>query len=32
MQAPVLARLKILSGMDIAESRLPQDGRIKRNY
>jgi type IV pilus assembly protein PilB len=30
MQAPVLARLKILSGMDIAERRLPQDGRIKR--
>jgi type IV pilus assembly protein PilB len=30
MQAPVLARLKILSGMDIAEKRLPQDGRIKR--
>jgi type IV pilus assembly protein PilB len=30
MQAPVLARLKILSGMDIGERRLPQDGRIKR--
>jgi type IV pilus assembly protein PilB len=30
MQAPVIARLKILSGMDIAEKRLPQDGRIKR--
>ena len=30
MQAPVIARLKILSGMDIAERRLPQDGRIKR--
>lgn len=30
MQAPLLARLKILSGMDIAERRLPQDGRIKR--
>jgi type IV pilus assembly protein PilB len=29
MQAPVTARLKILSGMDIAEKRLPQDGRIK---
>jgi type IV pilus assembly protein PilB len=29
MQAPVLARLKIMSGMDIAEKRLPQDGRIK---
>lgn len=31
MQAPLVTRLKILSGMDIAEKRLPQDGRIKRN-
>ena len=30
MQPPLIARLKILSGMDIAEKRLPQDGRIKR--
>ena len=30
MQSAMLARLKILSGMDIAEKRLPQDGRIKR--
>jgi len=30
MQAPVMARLKIMSGMDIAERRLPQDGRIKK--
>ncbi|MEN8127103.1 MAG: GspE/PulE family protein [Planctomycetota bacterium] len=30
MQAPLLARIKILSGMDIGERRLPQDGRIKR--
>jgi len=30
MQAPVIARVKILSGMDIGERRLPQDGRIKR--
>ncbi|MEI7767594.1 MAG: GspE/PulE family protein, partial [Phycisphaerae bacterium] len=29
MQGPVLARIKIMSGMDIAEKRLPQDGRIK---
>jgi type IV pilus assembly protein PilB len=29
MQGPVLTRLKILSGIDIAEKRLPQDGRIK---
>ena len=26
---PVLSRVKILSNMDIAEKRLPQDGRIK---
>ncbi|OQY06973.1 MAG: hypothetical protein B6I25_02805 [Planctomycetales bacterium 4572_13] len=34
MQAAVLARIKILSEMDIAERRLPQDGRfrIKRGY
>lgn len=31
MQAPVLARIKIMSGMDIGERRLPQDGRIKRS-
>ncbi len=30
MQAPLIARMKILAGMDIAEKRLPQDGRIKR--
>jgi len=30
MQAPMITRLKILAGMDIAEKRLPQDGRIKR--
>lgn len=30
MQAPLVTRFKILSGMDIAEKRLPQDGRIKR--
>ncbi len=30
MQAAMTTRLKILSGMDIAEKRLPQDGRIKR--
>jgi len=29
--APLVTRFKILSGMDIAEKRLPQDGRIKRN-
>ncbi len=31
MQAPLLARVKIMSGMDIGERRLPQDGRIKRH-
>jgi len=30
LQAPLITRFKILSGMDIAEKRLPQDGRIKR--
>ena len=29
MQAPVITRLKILAGLDIAERRVPQDGRIK---
>lgn len=29
MQGPVIARLKIISGIDIAEKRVPQDGRIK---
>ena len=31
MQAPIIARIKILAGMDITERRLPQDGRIKRH-
>jgi type IV pilus assembly protein PilB len=31
MQGAVTARLKIMSGIDIAERRLPQDGRIKLN-
>lgn len=30
MQQPLIARFKILSMMDIAERRIPQDGRIKR--
>ncbi len=30
MQSAVIARLKIISGIDIAEKRLPQDGRIKK--
>jgi type IV pilus assembly protein PilB len=29
MQAAVTTRMKIMSGMDIAEKRVPQDGRIK---
>ena len=29
LQASVLSRIKIMSGMDIAEKRLPQDGRIR---
>jgi type IV pilus assembly protein PilB len=29
MQGPMTTRLKILAGIDIAERRIPQDGRIK---
>jgi type IV pilus assembly protein PilB len=29
LQSPVMSRIKILSGMDIAESRRPQDGKIR---
>jgi type IV pilus assembly protein PilB len=29
MRNPLIQRLKIMAGMDIAEKRLPQDGRIK---
>ncbi len=29
MQAAILSRLKLMAGMDIAERRVPQDGRIK---
>lgn len=29
MQMPIITRLKILSGMDIAEKRRPQDGKIE---
>jgi len=32
MQGAVTARLKIMSGIDIAEKRLPQDGRIKMKF
>ncbi len=31
MQAAVITRIKLLSDMDIAERRLPQDGRFKMN-
>jgi type IV pilus assembly protein PilB len=31
LQSRVIARLKIMAGMDIAEKRLPQDGRIRMN-
>ncbi len=30
-QASIISRLKIMSGMDITERRVPQDGRIKMN-
>lgn len=29
LQNPVVSRIKILSGLDISEKRLPQDGRIR---
>ncbi len=29
MQAPLTSRIKILAGLDIAETRLPQDGRVR---
>ncbi len=29
LKSKILSRIKIISGMDIAEKRLPQDGRIK---
>jgi len=29
MKGPLISRLKIMAGIDIAERRLPQDGRIK---
>jgi len=32
IQAAVLTRFKIISGMDIAERRVPQDGRIKMKF
>jgi len=31
LQAAVISRIKIMANMDIAEKRLPQDGRIKMN-
>jgi len=30
-QGSIISRIKIMSGMDIAEKRVPQDGRIKLN-
>ncbi len=32
MQSALLSRLKLMSGMNIAEKRIPQDGRIKIPY
>jgi type IV pilus assembly protein PilB len=31
MKGPLISRVKIMAGIDIAEKRLPQDGRIKMN-
>src|SRR5207245_3910013 len=32
LESAILSRLKIMSSLDIAERRLPQDGRIKLRY
>ncbi len=32
LQLPLISRIKVISGMDIAEHRKPQDGRIKITY
>lgn len=32
IQNPVVTRMKIMAGMDIAEKRIPQDGRIKMKF
>lgn len=32
MESAIIARLKLLGGMNIAEQRLPQDGRFKLEY
>jgi general secretion pathway protein E len=29
LQAPIASRIKVMAGLDIAEKRLPQDGRIR---
>lgn len=29
LQAPITSRIKVMAGLDIAEKRLPQDGRIR---
>lgn len=29
LQLPIISRIKVLSGMDIAERRIPQDGRVR---
>ena len=31
MGVPIVSRIKVMSGMDISERRLPQDGRIQLN-
>lgn len=32
MHAPIVSRIKLLSRMDLAEKRRPQDGRVKTNF
>lgn len=32
LQAPIVSRVKVISGLDISEHRLPQDGRFKIKF
>ncbi len=32
MTAPIVTRIKVVAGMDIAESRIPQDGRLAMEF
>ena len=32
LRAPLISRIKVMANMDIAEKRLPQDGRMKASF